>query len=111
MNISEAIDFLKKKGYSVIKECNYFRLFSRGMELECWTGWKKENQPNWSCRDIIKFARDYRDSNSQPSIGKNVKKFSSDKDRTATRDAIKKGDFDKIPSNKRTANDSRWNWD
>lgn len=33
MNIEEAINFLKKKGYRIIKESNYFRLYNKdGMQ-------------------------------------------------------------------------------
>lgn len=65
----------------------------------------------WTGREIVKLARSYTDSNQQTTLHKNVKKFSNDKDRTATRDAIKKEDFDKIPSKKRTSESSIWNWD
>lgn len=65
----------------------------------------------WTGREIIKLARAYTDSNQQTTIRKSVKKFSNDKDRTATRDAIQTEDFDKIPLNQRTNSADIWDFD
>ena len=52
-----------------------------------------------------------RTRKSQRPWGKDVKHFSNERDRQATRRAIDKEQFDKIPSKKRTREDDPWNWD
>ena len=116
MTTTEASKVLLDRGIKVLKICKnkYSVNWLNGQPWEngySFTRYSKDASNEWSGRDIIKLARSYTDSNQQTSMHKNVKKFSNDKDRTATRDAIQKEDFDKIPSKMRTKSDSLWNWD
>lgn len=122
MNTEEAAKFLQSKGIRVDRiNKKEFRVWDingnvwladrdRFFTQREWWGLPKAND-SWTGREIVKLARSYTDSNQQTSLHKNVKKFSNDKDRTATRDAIKKEDFDKIPAQKRTAESNPWCWD
>ena len=101
MNTSQSTAFLKNKGYSVNISGDKYTV-----SHPCWCGPKE-----YSARELVKLAMSNRDSGSQPSLGKNLKSFSNSKDRAATRDALNSENFDIIPSNSRTREDSRWNWD
>jgi hypothetical protein len=118
MTISEATDILFQRGIKVLKlnKNKYAVSYVNGQPWENYyarysSRYKRDGVNEWTGREIIKLARAYTDSSQQTSMRKNVKKFSNDKDRAATRDAIKKEDFDKIPSNKRTKEEDRWCWD
>jgi hypothetical protein len=116
MNTTDAIAFLLKKGIRIDPiNKKEFRVWD--INGNVWMnyhskGWYylDSTKDIWTGRQVIKLARSYTDSNQQTSMHKNVKKFSNDKDRTATRDAIKNEDFDKIPSKKRTKSDDIWSW-
>jgi hypothetical protein len=63
-------------------------------------------------REIIRYARgETSESSQKTSIKKNVKKFSHDKNRTATRDAIKKESWDSIPQEGPVKEEDIWSWD
>lgn len=117
MTTEEAIKHLYNQGIKVFKICKnkYSVAYLNGQPWENYynrysSRHRKDGLNEWSGREIIKLARAYTDSSQQTSMHKNVKKYSNDKDRTATRDAIKKEDFDKIPSNRRTKEDDIWGW-
>ena len=117
MTTEEATKLLFQNGIKVLKlrKNLYSVSYVNGQPWENRRGktswWPNTLENEWTGREIIKLARAYTDSNHQTSFHKNVKKFSNDKDRTATRDAIKNEDFDKIPSKKRTAESDPWAWD
>ena len=121
MDTNEAITFLARVGIKVDK-INKKTFAVWDINGQPWdngdyrqdrkTGlYLRDKKNEWTGREIIKLARSYMDSNQQTTINKSVKKFSNDKDRTATRDAINVGDFDKIPSKKRAKEEDPWGWD
>ena len=112
MNTQEAILFLSNKGIKVhTKDDKYIVYWNDGSIWQRWLGWGRGYEQMHSGREIVKLAREMRDSGSIPSLGKNVKHFSNSKDRAHTRRLIDVGDFDSIPANKRTAESDRWDWD
>jgi hypothetical protein len=112
MNTQEAILFLSNKGIKVhAKDDKYTVYWNDGSIWQSWLGRELGYEQMHSGREIVKLARQMRDSGSIPSLGKNVKSFSNSKDRARTRDLVSIGDFDSIPLNKRTAESDRWDWD
>jgi hypothetical protein len=111
MNTQEAINFLANKGIKVHQDGEkYFVYWTDGSLCERYIRWNERR--DWHVgREIVKLAREMRDSGSIPTLGKNVKHFSNSKDRAHTRRLIDMGDFDSIPPNKRTAEEDRWSWD
>jgi formate hydrogenlyase subunit 6/NADH:ubiquinone oxidoreductase subunit I len=111
MSMDEAIELLASKGIRVYKiDKKVCHICEQGDELK--TQYKVINGKlvevaDWTYRDIIQYAKSY----SSNSVNQNVKKFSNDKDRSSTRDAIKKQNFEKIPQKRRTKEEDRWSWD
>lgn len=65
----------------------------------------------YTARELIKLARAYSsDNNQETTIKKNLKKFTNDMNRSATRDKIKTEEFDDIPQSGVMKKDDRWNW-
>lgn len=107
MDVDEAIEILKKQQnwfHSVEKiGKNLYKVKYRG-------GYRQED--TMTARELIKSAKVYSSENNQnTAIKRNVKKFDNDKNRTATRDAIKSENFDKIPQRGKVAMDDIWGWD
>lgn len=120
--IDEAIELLHKKGIKVVRiNAKQFRVWDIAGNV--WDNhgdrffneskkWEVEQKEYfWTGREVIKLARGYMDSNQQTTLSKTVKKLSNRKNRTATRDAIKKEDFDNIPQNGVMIEEDRWGWD
>lgn len=117
MTTQEATKLLFQNGIKVLKLSKnlYSVSYVNGQPWENRRGatswWPNTLENEWTGREIVKLARAYTDSNQQTSLHKNVKKFSNDKDRTATRDAIQTENFDVIPSKKRTKAADPWAFD
>ena len=119
MKTDEAIKFLAKKGIHVDRiNKNSFRIWDDAGPLrENWTGksWMQLKDPanyNWTGREVIKMARWHKDSDQQTTIHKSLKQDSRNKNRTATRDALKTESFDKIPDkNSPVKTGNIWDWD
>lgn len=107
MTVNQAIDTLKKRKdwFHTAEKIgkNLYRVTYRGGYLQ---------EETLTAREIIKIAKAYSSENNQTTtIKKNVKKFDNAKNRSATRDAIKTEDFEKIPQNGKVATDDIWGWD
>jgi uncharacterized protein with WD repeat len=107
MTVDEAIKTLKerKDWFHTAEKIgkNLYRVYYRGGYLQ---------EDTMTAREIIKSAKAYSSENNQETaIKKNLKKYSNCKDRAATRDNLRKEEFDKIPSKKRVKEDDRWSWD
>jgi uncharacterized protein with WD repeat len=65
-----------------------------------------------TARELIKLAKTYSSENNQnTALKKNIKRFDKKKNHTATRDALKTEEFDKIPQNGKVKSHDIWNWD
>jgi uncharacterized protein with WD repeat len=65
-----------------------------------------------TARELIKLAKTYSSENNQnTALKKNLKRFDKKKNHTATRDALKTEQFDKIPQHGKVSQDNIWNWD
>ncbi len=116
MSINEAIDLLRRKGIRVFR-INRTQFKVRDMSGEYWENYYgsyffRKTREFWAGRDIIKLAQSYTDSTQQTCLHRNVKQSSRSKNRPATRDAIRTGEFDKIPDkNRPVKRGNPWDWD
>jgi len=60
-----------------------------------------------TARDIKKYSQSIK----QPIVKKLTKESDNSKNRSATRDALKTEEFDKIPQNKKVRQGDPWAWD
>lgn len=106
MNTKEAIKILKERVsyiHTIEKDGKNFVVYYKAWIIE---------SDVYSARQLIKWAKSYTSENNQNTASKrNVKKFDNGKNRTATRDAIKSENFDKIPQRGKVAMDDIWSWD
>jgi hypothetical protein len=104
MDTKEAVTILESRGWKIYHKNGKWAI-NHPIYGDMVSDWKTKN-PLFSGRELVKFVRtDKRYYKS------NVKKFSNGKDRSATRDAIKSENFDKIPQNARTKEEDPWCWD
>lgn len=106
MTVDEAIQTLKKRKdwFHTAEKIgkNLYKVKYRGFITQ---------EETMTAREIIKAAKAYSSENNQTTaIKKNLKHFDNAKNRTATRDAIKKGDFDKIPQKGKVKEEDIWSW-
>lgn len=107
MNTAEAINHLKNRKHWI----HSIHKTGRNLYNVKYKGFILEGEV-LTARELIKMAKAYSSENNQnTAIKKNVKKFDNDKNRAATRDAIKSDRFDKIPQNSKVKCDDAWNWD
>ena len=103
MDTQEAVTILESRGWKIYPKNGKWAI-THPIYGDM-VSWKTEN-PLFSGRELVKFVR-----NDKRYYKSNVKKFSNRKDRSATRDAIKSENFDKIPQNARTKEEDPWCWD
>lgn len=117
MTTTEATKLLLQNGIKVLKQSKncYSVSYLNGQPWENRKGatsWATNSLENeWTGREIVKLARAYTDSNQQTTIRKSVKKFSNDKDRSATRDLLQIGDYDQLPPKNRVKSADIWDFD
>jgi len=108
MSIDDSILLLQKYGLRVDKiDKNQFRVWYLGGEL-IENYMRGGSGGDWSGRQIVRLAKFW---DNRGSAKANVKEFDKSKNRAATRDAIKKEDFDSIPLNGKTKQADIWGWD
>lgn len=107
MNVAEAIKHLKKiKSY-----VHSIEPIGKNLYKVKYAAWCIDEE-NRTARELIKWAKAYSSENNQnTTIKRHVKKFDNDKNRSATRDALRTEEFDKIPQHGKVAMDDQWNWD
>ena len=114
MTIQEASTLLFKNGVRVDKlDRTHYRVWNiAGPVTPSWSYYTRGRKgDHWLGREVIRFARSFQDSDQQTTLRKTVKKLSNGRDRSSTRDLIKKDEFDSIPLNKRTKEEDMWGWD
>jgi hypothetical protein len=107
MNTAEAIQHLKK----VVSYIHSIEPIGKNLFKIKYAAWVIDEEMI-TARKLIKWAKAYSSENNQnTALKKNLKRFDKKKNHTATRDALKTEEFDKIPQHGKVSQDNYWNWD
>ena len=108
MTTQEAISFFAKIGWKVNKVGRgKYRIWEIGGGIK--ENWRDNWNDVWAGRDMVRFANSLR--NHQKKVKQLTREEENSKNRSATRDLIKKKEFDKIPKEGKVKEGNPWNWD